>query len=62
MKANTTRSTLIASLLIISASFFSSQGFAAHHGEKKAKKDIIDTADMPTCGFDRSWFNRHFKR
>ncbi|MFT4636048.1 MAG: putative surface protein with fasciclin (FAS1) repeats [Arenicella sp.] len=44
MKANTTRSTLIASLLIISASFFSSQGFAAHHGEKKAKKDIIDTA------------------
>ncbi|MFT6407795.1 MAG: putative surface protein with fasciclin (FAS1) repeats [Arenicella sp.] len=44
MKILATRSNLIAALLIISASLFSTQSIAAHHGDKDAKKDIIDTA------------------
>ncbi|MGK0373567.1 MAG: putative surface protein with fasciclin (FAS1) repeats [Arenicella sp.] len=44
MTFKTIRSTLAASLLIVAASIFSAPSFAAHHGEKDAKKDIVDTA------------------
>jgi uncharacterized surface protein with fasciclin (FAS1) repeats len=44
MTFKTIRSTLAASLLIISAGLFSAHSFAAHHGDKEAKKDIVDTA------------------
>jgi uncharacterized surface protein with fasciclin (FAS1) repeats len=44
MTFKTIRSTLAASLLIILAGLFSAHSFAAHHGDKEAKKDIVDTA------------------